>query len=58
MVYLRGDRLDIRFEAPRPDTRQTLDDARLALSSRLADLNLRLESLRIDAPAADEPANA
>ena len=58
MVYLRGDRLDIRFEAPRPDTRQTLDDARLGLSSRLADLNLRLESLRIDAPAADEPANA
>jgi hypothetical protein len=58
MVCLRGDRLDIRFEVPRQDTRQTLNDARLALSNRLADLNLRVESLRIDAPAADEPASA
>ncbi|HEY5763204.1 MAG TPA: flagellar hook-length control protein FliK [Rhodocyclaceae bacterium] len=58
MVYLRGDRLDIRFEVPRQDTRQTLQDARPALTARLTDLNLRLESLRIDAPAADEPADA
>lgn len=58
MVYLRGDRLDIRFEIPRAETRQTLDAARPALQARLADLHLRLESLRIDAPAADGTAPA